>query len=82
MSLVPDLLLQAMAEKAKRARVAMARRVHPIVPDTAFTLEEFRAWGLAEPSDAEYGQLMFEESVPETLEELGQPPRAHPMDLF
>ena len=58
----------------------VGKRVHPSVPDTAYSLEEFKSWGEREHGYEEYGAMLFQEALAEEVAELYEPHRVHPMD--
>ena len=64
------------------AEMSVGKRVHPTVPDTAYSFEEFKTWGVQEHGDEDYGAMLFREAVAEEVEQLYEPPRVHPMDLI
>ena len=53
-----------------------------MVPNIAYSLDEFKMCAQEEHDDQEYGVLLFNEAIPEEVEHFNEPPRVHPMDFI
>ena len=56
------------------------KRVHPLWPTEAFTVQQFIQWAVGEGHDPAFGISCFEDACPVEHARLGDDPKIHPMD--